>query len=125
MVHEFNAVRGVLGEPDRLEFADITRARAHRRAAFRRRPNACIDWVDLPGIARYQMDFAFYAPDRRLTLAFPSPFLRSAPTLLTLEGGEAGTPRSWQTEEITSYEESFSAGAGAFPRLRHRRPHRR
>jgi predicted dehydrogenase len=101
LVHEFNAVRGVLGEPDQLAFADITDV-LHFGAT-----QCVLNWVDLPGIARYAMEFAFYAPQSRLTLAFPSPFLRSAPTLLMREGGEPGTARSWQTEEITAYAESF------------------
>lgn len=106
MVHEFNAVRGLLGEPDRLDFADI---REHGLTAVLRfgKTQCVITWVDLPGIARYQMELAFYAPDRRLTLSFPSPFLRSMPTLLLTEGGEIGSPRAWRTEEITSYAESF------------------
>ena len=64
-------------------------------------------WVDLPGIARYEMEFALYSPDRRLTLSFPSPFLRNMPTLLVTESGESVTPRSSRTEEITSFNESF------------------
>ena len=40
---------------------------------------AAIHWIDLPGIARYGMEFALYAPDRRLRLTFPSPFLRNQP----------------------------------------------
>lgn len=106
MVHEFNAIRGVLGEPDRLEFADI---REHGLTVILRfgETQCIITWVDLPGMARYQMEFAFFALDRRLTLSFPSPFLRSMPTLLTMEAGEAGTPRAWRTEETASYEESF------------------
>ncbi len=108
LVHEFNAARGVLGEPDRLEFADITEHGV--TAVLRFGATQCVlNWVDLPELARYAMEFAFYAPEARLTLGFPSPFLRSAPTMLTREGGEAGTARSWQTEEITSYEESFRA----------------
>jgi len=108
LVHEFNAVRGVLGEPDRLEFADITEHGV--TAVLRFGATQCVlTWVDLPGIARYAMEFAFYAPQSRLTVAFPSPFLRSAPTLLTREGGETDTARSWQTEEITAYDESFRA----------------
>ena len=106
LVHEFNAVRGVLGEPDRLDFADITERGV--TAVLRFGTTQCVlNWVDLPELARYSMEFAFYAPDARLTLGFPSPFLRNAPTLLTREGGEAGTARSWQTEEISSYDESF------------------
>lgn len=106
LVHEFNVVRGVLGEPDQLEFADITEACV--TAVLRFGQTRCVlNWIDLPGITRYAMEFAFFAPKSRLTLGFPSPFLRSAPTMLIREGGEIGTARSWQTEEINSYEESF------------------
>jgi predicted dehydrogenase len=106
MVHEFNVVRGLLGEPDQLVFADI---REHGlTVALRYGETECIiAWVDLPGIARYQMEFAFYAPERRLTLSFPSPFLRNMPTLLIDEGGEAGTAKSYRREEVASYAEGF------------------
>jgi predicted dehydrogenase len=106
LVHEFNAMRGVLGEPDRLDFADIRETGL--TAIFTYGQAQCVlTWVDLPGIARYQMEFAFYSPDRRLTLSFPSPFLRSAPTILSAEGGTPPSSRSWRSEEITSFEESF------------------
>ena len=106
LVHEFSAMRGVLGEPERLEFADIRETGL--TAIFKYGPTQCIlAWVDLPGIARYEMEFAFYSPDRRLTLSFPSPFLRSMPTLLISEDGETSSPRSSRTVEITSFEESF------------------
>ncbi len=108
LVHEFNSIRGLLGEPDQLDFADITEDGV--TIALRFGQTRCVlNWVDLPGITRYAMEFALYAPDTRLTLSFPSPFLRSAPTLLTREGGDLGTARAWQTEEITSYDESFRA----------------
>src|SRR5216684_1178907 len=106
LVHELNAMRGVLGEPDELQYADIRETGL--TAVFRYgAAQVVLLWVDLPGIARYQMEFAFYTPDRRLTLSFPSPFLRSAPTLLI---DETGTPKYAQTErseEVVSYEESF------------------
>jgi predicted dehydrogenase len=106
LVHELNAMRGVMGEPDRLDFADIRETGL--TAIFSFGETQCIlAWVDLPAIARYEMEFAFYSPDRRLTLSFPSPFLRSMPTLLISEGGDAPSPRSWRTEEVASYEESF------------------
>jgi len=106
MVHEFNAIRGVLGEPDSLDFADIRETGL--TAVLRFGAAECIiGWVDLPGIARYQMELAFYAPDRRLTLSFPSPFLRSMPTLLQVEGGEPPSPSSWRNEQVISYAESF------------------
>jgi predicted dehydrogenase len=53
------------------------------------------------------MEFAFYSPERRLTLSFPSPFLRSMPTLLISEDGNAPTPQATVTQEVVSYEESF------------------
>jgi predicted dehydrogenase len=106
LVHELNAMRGVMGEPERLEFADIRETGL--TAIFKYGATQCIlAWVDLPGIARYEMELALYSPDRRLTLSFPSPFLRSMPTLLVSETGEVKSPRSSRTEEVTSFNESF------------------
>jgi predicted dehydrogenase len=106
LVHELNAMRGVMGEPERLEFSDIRETGL--TAIFKYGDTQCIlAWVDLPGIARYEMEFALYSPDRRLKLSFPSPFLRSMPTLMVSETGEAKSPRSSRTEEITSFNESF------------------
>ena len=106
LVHEFNAMRGVLGEPDRLDFADVRETGL--TTIFTYGATQCVfAWVDLPGIARYEMEFALYTPEKRLTLSFPSPFLRSMPTLLITESGDTESPRSTRTEEITSYKESF------------------
>jgi predicted dehydrogenase len=106
MVHEFNAVRGILGEPDRLDFADIRENGLTVVLRFGA-AECIIAWVDLPSVARYEMELAFYAPDRRLTLSFPSPFLRSMPTLLQVEGGEPPSPQAWRREQVVSYVESF------------------
>ena len=107
LVHEFNAMRGVLGEPDSLEFADI-RANGVTCVFKYGKAQCVLAWVDLPDIARYSMEFAFYSPERRVTLAFPSPFLRSMPTLLITEEGEAlPSPHASRTEEVASYRESF------------------
>ena len=48
-----------------------------------------LSWVDLPGIARYKQEFAFYAPEQRLTLELPSPFLRNEPSRLIVGGRRA------------------------------------
>src|SRR6266850_1695952 len=78
LVHELNAMRGVMGEPERLEFSDIRETGL--TAIFKYGATQCIlAWVDL----------------------------RSMPTLLVTEDGVAKSPRSWRTEEITSYRESF------------------
>ena len=47
----------------------------------------------------------FYATDRRLTLRFPSPFLRGEPTVLELEDEERSLP--WRHEVVASHEEAF------------------
>jgi predicted dehydrogenase len=60
------------------------------------------------------MEFALYGPDRRVCLSFPSPFLRNEPAVLEIEGGDAGTPRSWRTQEVVSYESGFKAELAAF-----------
>jgi predicted dehydrogenase len=106
LVHELNALRGLLGEPDSIDFADLSANNVTLVLKFSGIP-CVLAWVDLPGIARYQQEFAFYGPERRMTLTFPSPFLRNMPTELTLESGELETARSWRTVETVSYEEAF------------------
>jgi predicted dehydrogenase len=106
LVHELNALRGVLGEPTEVRFADLAPHCASVNLRFGE-TDCHLSWVDLPGIARYKQEFAFYAPDQRLTLQLPSPFLRSAPSRLIVEGGEPGSTHSWEREEILSYDEAF------------------
>jgi len=106
LVHEFNALRGVLGEPDRVAFADLSRRVVAINMSFGG-VECHLSWVDLPGIARYRQEFMFLAPDERLTLTLPSPYLRNMPSELTVEGGDPGGPHSWSRVEIVSYEEAF------------------
>ena len=106
LVHEFNALRGVLGEPTEVVSADLSRTCVSINLRFGE-TDCHLSWVDLPGIARYRQQFAFYAPDQRLTLELPSPFLRNAPSRLLVEGGETGTAHSWEREELVSYEDAF------------------
>jgi predicted dehydrogenase len=113
LVHELNTVRGLLGEPTRLDYASLALDHVTVMLRFGDLPVA-IHWIDLPGIARYGMEFALYAPDRRLRLTFPSPFLRNEPAVLEIEGGTGSTGRSWRTEEITGYESGFKNELVAF-----------
>lgn len=106
LVHEFNALRGVLGEPTEVRTASLEKTCVSVTLRFG--DTEChMSWVDLPGIARYKQEFAFYAPEQRLTLELPSPFLRNMPSRLYVEGGEPGTTHSWEREEVVSYEEAF------------------
>ena len=108
LVHEFNAVRGLLGEPSELSFAAATPSTGALTAALRFGEVQCVlAWVDLPDLAHYAEEFALYAPGRRLALTFPSPFLRNSPTSLRSEGGDPGGPGAWEMTEHASYESSF------------------
>jgi predicted dehydrogenase len=113
MVHEFNTVRGLLGEPDRLDHVDVREHSLTAMLQFGEIP-AVLHWIDLPGIARYEMEFALFAPERRVTLSFPSPFLRNEPAVLAIEGGEPGAAQSWRTAEVVSYQSGFKRELAAF-----------
>jgi len=106
LVHELNTVRGLLGEPTRLDYASLALDQVTVMLRFGDLP-AAIHWIDLPGIARSAQDWSFYGPDRRATLEFPSPLLRSYPTRLVYEEGEPGGVASRRTEHVVSYEEAF------------------
>ena len=109
MVHEFNAVRGLLGEPTELRFADVwgEAVGVTVTLAFAEETECVLMWVDLPGLTRYEQEFAVYASDRRAVLRFPSPFLRNAPASLALEGGVPGGIESWRAEHTVSYDGAF------------------
>ncbi len=107
MVHDLNLVRGLLGEPDRLEYARLTGDGVVAIFTYGKMP-CTMHWVNLlDGFARYQQEFGFFCPLRRATLVFPSPFLRSMPTQLRLEGGVTDGSQTWQTVETVSYEGAF------------------
>lgn len=108
MVHELNAVRALLGEPTDLRFADVWGEPAGLTATLAFGETECVVmWVDLPGIARYQGELAFFGANERTTLRFPSPFLRSMPTTVVREGGKPGTAEAFEAVETVSFEEAF------------------
>ena len=107
MIHDLNLMRGLLGEPKRLRFATVKQEEISVFLEFPQ-TTAAMHWVNLTdGVARYQQDFSFFSPERRAALVFPSPFLRSAPVELVLEGGSLESSRSWRTVETVSFESAF------------------
>ncbi len=113
VIHEFNMLRGALGEPDEVRYANVESNRLAVDLVFGGVP-CRLDWVELPGIARYRQDLFFYGSDLRIEINLPSPFLRNAPTILSLEGGKPGTPDGWRTEEVVAYDEAFRRELEAF-----------
>ena len=113
LVHELNTVRGVLGEPTSLEYVDMQSGQLTVILKFGEL-SVAIHWMDLPGITRYGMEFALYGPQQRVTLTFPSPFLRSAPANVEIvEGDEvrpsrAASTRSSRTRAPSSWNSRHS-----------------
>jgi predicted dehydrogenase len=106
LVHELNALRGALGEPELVKYAELSPRLVNLSLAFDG-VDCHLSWVDLPGIARYRQEFAFYGLDARATLTLPSPYLRGEPSELTIEGGHPDSSHSWRTVETISYVEAF------------------
>jgi len=113
LVHEINTSRAVLGEPTRLDYVDLRVGSATVIASFAA-ASAAIHWVDVPAMTRYSMEFAMMGADGRVTLTFPSPYLRNAAATLSIEGGSGDDVSSWHREEVTSYESGFKEELIAF-----------
>src|SRR4029077_3512426 len=102
-----------LGEPDRLDYVSLQNDTVTVMFRFGTMPVA-LHWIDPPRISRYEMEFACYAPDRRVRLTFPSPFLRNEPAILEMQGGDLASARSWRTAGIVSHESGFKRELAAF-----------
>ena len=113
LVHELNMLRGVLGEPDRVHQARLSRTVCDISLGFGP-TDVHMSWVELPGMAQYKQELAFYAVDKRITLTLPSPYLRNFPSLLTVETGQEGSPFAARSVEITSFEEAFKRELAEF-----------
>jgi predicted dehydrogenase len=113
MVHEFNLLRGMLGEPSSVRYASLDKKAVTVVLDFNG-VGCTVTWLDLPGIADYEMEACFYDPGTRVRLAFPSPYLKNAPTSLELTGGVLGGPATSTSREVVSYENSFKLELIAF-----------
>jgi predicted dehydrogenase len=113
LVHDLNTLRGLLGEPDELAYAELHDHGVIAVLRFGTTP-CVLTWTDLPGLARYEEEFGFYGSDQRATLAFGSPFLRDQTARLSFEGGDPGTVGSWHRDEVVSYEDPFKQELVAF-----------
>ena len=113
LVHEINTTRGLLGEPDRLDYVNLRPGLLTAVLSFGT-VTAAIHWVNVPGMTRYSMEFAMMASDGRAVLTFPSPYLRDSTTEVTIEGGRPCDVSSFKRAEVTSYESGFKAELVAF-----------
>lgn len=117
MVHDVNALRGLLGEPERVSFTQlwppgerdvcITTALEypnHARVIF--------TWAYLAELRDYFEEIAVMSSSNRIRIQFPSPFLRNFPTPVVVQGMEEGA--EYTKRVIVSYEEAFQEELRAF-----------
>lgn len=109
LLHDLNLVRGFLGEPERVVSGHVWRGGFAQHSLTRFPNDVCVSasWVSVPGLRNYEETVRFIGNDERVTLVFPSPYLRHFPTPLTIErmAGDALVRESW----TVSYEEAFRA----------------
>jgi predicted dehydrogenase len=107
LVHEVNTMRGLLGEPEAVTSAEPWMDSEGLNVVFRYPSDlrCVLTWVNLPVLPHYSMEFAFFGPTDRVTLRYPSPFLRNEPTSLVVEGIESGA--SYEKALTVSFEEAF------------------
>ena len=113
MVHEFNLLRGMLGEPSSVRFASLDKTSVTVVLDFGG-VGCTVTWLDLPGIADYVMEACFYDAGTRVRLAFLSPYLKNVPTPLEVTTGLAGGPALLRSDEVVSYENPFKLELIAF-----------
>ena len=116
LIHDVDAVRGILGEPEQVVSAHVWRDGFAQTSLtrFRGDVHASLSWISLPGLKHYEERLRFVSPEKRVTLTFPSPYLRHAATPLEVErmdGDELVVEH-----RTVSYEEAFRAELHHFHR---------
>jgi predicted dehydrogenase len=109
LIHDVDAVRGVLGDPESVVSAHVWRDGFAQTSVTRFASDlrVSLTWVSVPGLKHYEERLKFVGTDARVTLTFPSPYIRHAPTPVSIERMDG---EELVVEEHTvSYEEAFRA----------------
>jgi len=117
MVHDINAMRGLLGEPERVLFAEHWPAgeKPGGITATIQYPGTLrvvYTWIFLPGLRDYFQEIALMSASSRVRIQFPSPYLRNFPTPVIVQHMQAGA--AVEERVIVSYEEAFEQELLAF-----------
>lgn len=106
-IHDVNALRGALGQPERVISSHLWAGGTSFTAvlAYPNDVRATYVWSLLPYLKHYTETFSFHASDGRVLIRFPSPYLRNEPTLVDVERMHG---EELQVTRLTaSYEEAF------------------
>jgi predicted dehydrogenase len=107
IIHDINALRGLIGAPDAIMSTEIWAQGNAIMSTFRygQDVRAVLTWLFLDDVSNYREDLAFLATDGRVEIRFPSPFLKSVPTPVVVEQMEDGVYT--RREHCVSFEEAF------------------
>ncbi|MBZ5594005.1 MAG: Gfo/Idh/MocA family oxidoreductase [Acidobacteriia bacterium] len=110
MIHDVNALRGILGSPDSSMFTtlwpdDVTYPTITTMFTYKQGPRAVFTWSYLSDLRDYFEELAFLGEESRVRIQFPSPFLRHFPTPVEVQGMENGA--EYRKRVNVSYAEAF------------------
>ena len=79
-IHDIYCLRTLLGPPESILASQVIPA--GRAALFRYPRNVLVNyaWIDIGPVRNFRQEFVLYGPDIHVSLRFPQPYRRSAPT---------------------------------------------
>jgi predicted dehydrogenase len=109
LIHDVNALRGMLGEPEEVVLAELWHGGRCMHVVLRWPGDlrGALSWIYLPGLTHYKEELLLLSPERRVVVDFPSPYFRHFPTPVRIEAMEDG--RLVRREVTVSLEEAFRA----------------
>jgi predicted dehydrogenase len=110
MVHDVNALRGILGAPDQVLFTtiwpdDVRYPSLTTVLAYDSGPRVVFTWAYLADVRDYFEELAFMSDAARVRIQFPSPYLRHFPTPVEVQGMDGSV--EWCKRVQVSYAEAF------------------
>ncbi|MFE2673406.1 Gfo/Idh/MocA family protein [Streptomyces hygroscopicus] len=117
MVHDVNALRALVGEPEDVLFTDIwpPDSRFPSVTTVLRHPGelrTSYTWTYLDHVRDYSEEIAVLSPTQRIRIQFPSPFLKNWPTPVVTQSMEDGALVERRIQ--VSYDEAFREELRAF-----------
>jgi predicted dehydrogenase len=117
LVHDVNALRGLVGEPKNVRFTEIWfddhgDPSIITALQYPGSLRAVYTWTYLPNLRNYFEEIAVMSPSNRLRIQFPSPYLKHFPTPVVFEGMEDGA--DIEKRVVVSYDEAFRRELIAF-----------
>ena len=117
MVHDTNALRGLLGEPEEVLFTELWQnedGAVSVTTVIRHSVNIRVvyTWTFLEKLRDYFQEIAVMSSDNRVRIQFPSPYLDNFPTPIVIQGMEDGAAYNKRVE--VSHQEAFKQELIAF-----------